>query len=527
MSRAWPPRWSPSTGTRPRWSGPSRRPACSPTSTRSSSCWPAPASTTAWSSPSTRPAATSRPRSSCGGPGRLPGRPRGGGRRGLPLRPPAGGQRGPAAHDGCRAGVRGRRARPGRRRGPPGRRRNAGVVHPHPPALVEGDLARPPTPCWAGRTRSAAWWPTATSGAPSWGSRPPTCRCRATSCCPPTASTPAGSSGPTGRCTPPPSRWAAADVLRRGARQPARGPPARLRGRPLRRARQGAVRRPAAGRGGFDSVDALVDQIGRDCDEARRVLGTPEPPHGPLFGARHHPRCTGPGRRRTVRRPHGGDEPSPGWTSPSSGPRADADRPARGRPRLARHEIVLDDDHRSGWPCAARACRSCWSTGSRPRASSTPRPCRAWSPWASRSSPSTSPATAAPRACPPTATTSTAYTACWPGCSTSWASAGRCSPATRWAGGWSPSWPPSSPTGPSPWCSSTPPWATAGTGWSHLSLRPARAGGRCRRCWRPTRSRRCPGCATRPRPPSSGRLVGPTLVGHARGPGGCSGRPSR
>ena len=41
----------------------------------------------------------------------------------------------------------------------------------------------------------------------------------------------------------------APDLLRRGARQPARGPPPRLLGRPLRRARQGAVRRLAARRG--------------------------------------------------------------------------------------------------------------------------------------------------------------------------------------------------------------------------------------------------------------------------------------
>ena len=63
-----------------------------------------------------------------------------------------------------------------------------------------------PTRCSGGPTRCGASWPTATSGAASWGSPRPTCRCPATSCCRPTASTPGGTSGPTARSTRPPSR---------------------------------------------------------------------------------------------------------------------------------------------------------------------------------------------------------------------------------------------------------------------------------------------------------------------------------
>ena len=68
----------------------------------------------------------------------------------------------------------------------------------------------------------------------------------------------------------------AADVLRRGPREPARGAPPRLRRRPLRRARPGALRRPPARRGQVRPVEALVEQIRRDCDEARRDPRRPE-----------------------------------------------------------------------------------------------------------------------------------------------------------------------------------------------------------------------------------------------------------
>ena len=54
---------------------------------------------------------------------------------------------------------------------------------------------------------------------------------------------------PDGAVQPAASRSAAADLLRGGPRQPPRGPPPRLRRRPLRRARPGAVRGPPARRG--------------------------------------------------------------------------------------------------------------------------------------------------------------------------------------------------------------------------------------------------------------------------------------
>ena len=110
-------------------------------------------------------------------------------------------------------------------------------------ALAGGDVelaardARPPA---RGPRQGRA---SATSGAGCSGSRRPTSRCPTRCACPPTACTPAGTSDPT--ATLPPVRHQprpAPDVLR--ARRPlaARGPPARLRRRPLRRAGQGPLR---------------------------------------------------------------------------------------------------------------------------------------------------------------------------------------------------------------------------------------------------------------------------------------------
>ena len=141
---------------------------------------------------------------------------------------------------------------------------------------------------------------------------------------------------------------------------------------------------------------------------------------------RRAPRRPPPGRgaARRPRRPDRGSRPTP--------PRPTSSWPCPGSPATRSCSTTTTG---SGWRCAAGGCPSCWSTGSPPRASSTPRRCPAWSAWGSRWWPSTWPATAAPRACPPAATTSSPTRSCWPGCSTSSASAGPCSPATRWAGG--------------------------------------------------------------------------------------------
>ena len=232
--------------------------ACSPTSTRSSSCWPTPASTTPRRSPSTRPARRSRPRSSCSevlvdcldaravvvGEDFHFGHQRAGN---VALLREMGAELGFEV-EGLELvgadGAAGRRRR-GRCRPPPS-------AH----ALVEGDLG--PANAMLGR-------PHEVRGVVAHGDERgrelgfPTAnvRCPATSCCRPTASTPAGTSGPTARCTPAAiSLGRRPDVLRGGPRQPARGPPARLRRRPLRRARPGALRAPGCGaRCGSTRVD--------------------------------------------------------------------------------------------------------------------------------------------------------------------------------------------------------------------------------------------------------------------------------
>ena len=304
----------------------------------------------------------------------------------------------PAARDGCRAGLRGRRASTwsaptdGRPSTPTGCRRPASAT-PSPRVTW-----RSPTPCSAGPTRSGAWWPAATSGAVSWAFPPPTCRCRATSCCRPTASTPAGTSGPTASVHPTAiSLGRRPDVLRRGARQPARGPPPRLLGRPVRRARQGAVRGLAARRGQV--------RLGRRADRPDRAATATRPAaswagstssrhadgtrtrsrHGlsckpsPLRAApapegrswrrtnraatdRSRPwptssRCRT--RRRRPSGPSGTDVPrgallpveelpgDPGDPIEGPGRAAETDQLVA-VPRLARHEIVLDDDHKVG-----------------------------------------------------------------------------------------------------------------------------------------------------------------------------------
>ena len=238
-------------------------------------------------------------------------------------------------------------------------------------------------------------------------------------------------------------------------------------------------------RGAESSTTGEDDEPSRRPDVERR----PTPPRG---GRRRSPAARRPDHRARPRRRR--DRPARG-RAPAGPPR---DRPRRRPPGRA-------------WPCAAGAAASCWSTGSRPRASSTPRRCPAWCAWASRSSPSTWPATAAPRACPPAATTSSRTPSCWPGCSTSSASAGRCSPATRWAGGSSPSWRRPQPDRAIAVVLID---AVVGDCWDRLitrvPLRPAGAAGRRRRCSWPTRCRPCrvlrqPGAGGQARPPGRAR----------------------
>ena len=107
--------------------------------------------------------------------------------------------------------------------------------------------------------------------AASWASRPPTCPCPATSSCPPTGSTPAGTAArrrgaPHGR-----SRSAAG---RRSTR-----PPTRHCSRPTcsTSTATSTASRPGCasstrlrGEVKFDGVEALVEQIGRDCDAGPR-----------------------------------------------------------------------------------------------------------------------------------------------------------------------------------------------------------------------------------------------------------------
>ena len=134
---------------------------------------------------------------------RLPRRPprRGGG--GLPLRQGAQGRRGPARADGERPRVRRRRPRPGGgRRQAGGHRRGPRLVHRDPGRPPGRRARRPPTGCSVAPTRCGGSSATATTGAGSSASPPPTSPCPATSSCRPTASTPGGSSGPTASVHP-------------------------------------------------------------------------------------------------------------------------------------------------------------------------------------------------------------------------------------------------------------------------------------------------------------------------------------
>ncbi len=126
----------------------------------------------------------------------------------------------------------------------------AGVVDPHPRSAWPRATWPAPPPCSAGATRCVAWssagdargrtlgFPTANVAVPD-------------EICLPADGIYAGwYERPDGTVHPAAiSLGRRPDVLRGGRRLPARGPPARLRRRPLRGAGPGPLRRPAAGRG--------------------------------------------------------------------------------------------------------------------------------------------------------------------------------------------------------------------------------------------------------------------------------------
>ena len=148
-----------------------------------------------------------------------------------------------------------------------------------PPGARRRRPRRRPTRCSADPTRSGASSPMATSEGASSGFRPPTCRCRATSCCPPTASTPAGSSGPTAACCRRPCRSGAG---RRSTRTPT---PACSRCNIIdfdgdlydESVRVRFVER-LRGEEKFDGIEPLIEQMRRDVERAREILGHPGPP---------------------------------------------------------------------------------------------------------------------------------------------------------------------------------------------------------------------------------------------------------
>ena len=176
---AWRRPSSPSTATRRRWSGPSRRRSCCATSTRSSSCSSPPASTSpSWSSPSTRPGRRDRRGLRADRAGRLPAGPIGHRRGRLPLRQGAGA----ATSRCCIASVPTTASTcsawswwaPTERRPPDADRVSSTAIRI---ALAARRHRVGRRRCSAGTTRSGAWWPTATPAAVSSGSPPPTCRC--------------------------------------------------------------------------------------------------------------------------------------------------------------------------------------------------------------------------------------------------------------------------------------------------------------------------------------------------------------
>ena len=267
-------RSSPSTAIRPRSFVPSRRRGCSPTSTRSSSCWPRRVVDDTLvvhfdEARSKEPAEEFVPR----GARRLRSAPR------LSSSAPTSTSVTGAGNVTCSPAEGALRsastcwARPHRGRRRAGRRSRAGPVHPGArPLLGAGESTaqpharaapRGPRHRRARRRRPAARLPTANVEVPT------------TSACPRTASTRLvphadGSSARAAVARP------AADLLRRPAVLAARGPPARLRPRAVRPARQSPLPWPACpGRCASTRPTTLVDQMHRDVDATRRVLGAP------------------------------------------------------------------------------------------------------------------------------------------------------------------------------------------------------------------------------------------------------------
>ena len=256
---------SPSTGTRPRSCGPSRRRSCSRRSTRSSSCSTRRApSTSASCSRSTQtrskePAEAVR-RASCS---RARSRARlvvvgadfhfGYRRHGdVPLLQRMGAELG---FETIGLGLVARR--PTATRGVPV------LVDPRPRAARGAATSRARPRSSAARTRCAARSSAATPAAASSASRPRTWRCPSTSACPPTACTPARSSAPTA-CERPaaislgrrPTFYAEAGLL------PARGVRARFRRRSLRPDAPGSgSTHRLRGQERFDDVDDLIAQM--------------------------------------------------------------------------------------------------------------------------------------------------------------------------------------------------------------------------------------------------------------------------
>ena len=134
----------------------------------------------------------------------------------------------------------------------------------------------PPLPtCSGATTRCGGWWPAERGGATTSASRRPTWWWLARSCCRPSASTPAGTGGPTGPCTPLPSPWA-------GARPSIPTTPpivlepylldftGDLYGEAARVSFVARLRDEER----FDSVDALKAQIALDVEATRKALVT-------------------------------------------------------------------------------------------------------------------------------------------------------------------------------------------------------------------------------------------------------------
>ena len=271
----------------------------------------APASTTRSSSTSTRSALRGAGRGlRHRGAGRLPRRPARRGRRGLPLRPRPRGQRRAARARWAPSGLRRRRPRPGRRRRPPAADADRVSSTAIRRALAGGD-ARPgrrharPAPRGARRGRARR-----RAGPRRSASPPPTWRCPARSCCPADGIYAGWYERPDG--TVHAGRHLArpaADVLRAGRRLAARGAPARLRRRPLRRARPGALRGPPARRAavrlgrrprradGHDVRDAASASTAPDRLRHELLLGTDMR----AMGAYPSPELEGGGRCRSPR----------------------------------------------------------------------------------------------------------------------------------------------------------------------------------------------------------------------------------